>query len=103
MPKSTIPILNKLVDAQEMHRQHPITFIVPSAHNLATIMPGDYVKICRENERFWCKVIGGVGKFLVGEVDVPLVNEGNADINKSGTRVRFEHRHVYEIMRPPVR
>jgi hypothetical protein len=48
-------------------------------------------------------VIGGVGKFLVGEVDVPLVNEGNADINKSGMRVRFEHRHVYEIMRPPVR
>lgn len=96
-----VPLLTKLVDAQEMHRQHPDTFEVPSAHELATIKPGDYVKVCRGNERFWCRVDGAAGKYLISTVDTPLVNEENADINIPGLRVRIEHRHIYSIMRPP--
>src|ERR1700704_6669396 len=90
-----IPILGGLVDAQEMHRQNPTTFEVPSQHELALIKPGDWVKICRANERFWCNVVGSRGKYLIGAVDAPLVNDDNADINVSGKLVRFQHRHIY--------
>lgn len=101
MAKSAIRVLDKLIDAQEMHRQNPITFAVPSAHDLALIQPDDWVKICREGERFWCKVIGAAGKHLIGEVDAPLVNPDNQDINVAGMRVRFEYRHICQIIRPP--
>lgn len=100
MPK-VFPVLTKLVDAQKMHRQHPDSFEVPSQHELACIKPGDYAKVCRHGERFWIKVLGATGKYLIGEVDVPLVVEDNADINRPWMRVRFEHRHIYTIMSPP--
>ena len=98
---ASIPILSKLADAQTMHREHPETFDAPDAQELAAIKPGDWVKICREGERFWCKVVGAKGKYLIGAVDAPLVNSGNADINEPGKLVRFECRRVYTIMPPP--
>lgn len=100
MAKNSIPLLNKLTDAQEMQRQHPATFSAPSESELALVTRGDWVKICREGERFWVKVVAGIGKSLIGDVDSMLVNEGNADL-AHGTRVRFEYRHIYQIMHPP--
>jgi len=97
---ATIPILSKLIDAQQMHREYPDSFEVPSAHTLALIKPGDYVKVCREDERFWCKVLGGSGRYLIEEVENELVMPANAHINV-GQRVRFEHRHIYVVMTPP--
>ena len=98
---SVIPILTGLIDAQQMQRQHPATFSAPSEHELGVIVPGDYVKICRAGERFWCKILGARGKHLIGEVDTPLVNDGNSDINIAGLRVRFESRYIYQILKPP--
>ena len=99
--RATIPILNKLVDAQAMHREHPDTFDAPSDAELAAIKPGDWVKICREGERFWCRIVGAKGKHLIGAIDAPLVVAENADISVPGRIVRFEYRHVYTIMEPP--
>jgi len=93
---ATIPILSKLVDAQEMHRQHPDTFEVPSDHELMTIVPGNFVKVSRNNERFWLRVIGASGKYLIGSVDSMLVSNPGID---HGKIVRFEHRHIYTVMR----
>ena len=46
-------------------------------------------------------MVGAKGKYLIGAVDAPLVNSGNADINEPGKLVRFEYRRVYTIMPPP--
>jgi len=44
---ATYPIMRGLTDAQQMHLDHPDTFEAPSAHELATIMPGDMIKVCQ--------------------------------------------------------
>jgi len=97
---STIPKLTKLGDAQEMHRDSPETFEAPDAHELATILPGYFVKVCRSNERFWLRVIGASGKYLIGAVDAMLVEKDNQHLTL-GKVVRFEARHIYTIMHPP--
>jgi hypothetical protein len=92
---ATIPILSKLVDAQEMHRQYPETFDAPSQSDIALIVPDTWVKICRNSERFWVRVIGARGKYLIGEIDSMLVQ--NPDL-QLGQVVRFEPRHLFAIM-----
>jgi len=96
---ANITKLTKLVDAQAMARQHPDNFRVPSPHELAMIVPGTYVKVCRAQERFWIQIRGGNGKYLFGLVDFPLVDERNDDV--PGGLVRIEHRHIYEILQVP--
>jgi hypothetical protein len=95
-----IPILTRLVDAQEMHRQYPDTFEAPTDHELATIRPGQFIKVCRDGERFWLAVTGASGRYLIASIANPLVTSGNARL-AMGKAVRVEPRHVYSIMNPP--
>jgi hypothetical protein len=97
---ATIPIMTKLEDAQALHAEFPDTFQAPDAHELATINPGDFVKVCRCRERFWLRVIGASGRYLIGEVDAMTVEPENRHLTL-GKRVKFETRHVYTIMTPP--
>jgi hypothetical protein len=81
-----------LVDAQAMARAHPNTFDAPAQGELFQIMPGDFVKVCRNNERFWIEVTGRNGDMIVGAVANALV------FNRLKTVTR-RLRHVFAVRR----
>lgn len=67
------PENNKLVDAQAMARLYPGRFNAPPKQDLDRIRPGDNVKVCLNDERFWCKVIEVKGDQLYTRVNNDLV------------------------------
>jgi len=90
----------KIIDAQEMHRQHPDTFGGPTPAELDLIEVGDIVKIGFAGpdggERFWVEVLGFKGSGFSGRVDNELyhVDKHGLDANDW---VFFECRHVLDI------
>jgi hypothetical protein len=90
-----------LVDAQEMHREHPDTFWAPDEELLARIKPGDCVKVCDGAERFWVTVTAVNGDDIVGIVENMLIGGLlEADFSHGlqlRDRIEFEKRHVFEI------
>lgn len=95
-----------MLDAQELARLHPKTFEAPSQGDLATLKPGDFVKICVEvikedgapgrGERFWVRLTK-VGETLTGTIDNELLF---TDLHGLVLRdeISFERRHVYNFM-----
>lgn len=83
------------VDAQEMHRKYSHCFEVPSDSALNSLVIGDYVKICEDNERFWVELIEVNGKNLSGRVDNDLFFPHDF---KCDDIVHFETRHIYDIL-----
>lgn len=67
------PENNKLVNAQAMARMYPGRFNAPTIDDLNRIRPGDNVKVCLNDERFWCKVIEVKGDTLYTRVNNDLV------------------------------
>ena len=47
---------NQLVNAFEMSLKYP-NFFVPKKEDLDKLNRGDFVKVCYDNERFWCRII----------------------------------------------
>jgi uncharacterized protein YegJ (DUF2314 family) len=87
----------KLTDAQEMHRQYPVTFQVPTEAELDAIKPGDCVKAgfidATGEERMWVLVLGTEGDRILGTlnnypVETPM---------EFGQPVNMERRHVCAI------
>lgn len=85
----------ELIDAQEMHRNHPETFEVPSKSELETIQEGTYVKICDGDERFWVQVTKIDGSTIQGTVSNDLVFEKPYNY---GDLVEFHQKNVYGIL-----
>jgi len=86
-------ITNWLSDAQEMHTQHPDTFWAPSTEELDAIKPDMHVKICDNEQRFWCTVKSTSGAHVVGVV---ADQTGHEDRGYGfGQNVTFEKRFVY--------
>lgn len=83
------------VDAQEMAKKHPDTFGCPSQNELSAIKVGYNVKVSYNNERFWVLVKKINGDEVVGQVDNDLVLEQPFSC---GNLIRFEKRHVYDIL-----
>lgn len=85
---ATIRLMTRLTDAQDMHQRHPQTFEAPSAHELATLAPGDMIKVCQTTrgwgERIWVEVKGASGKYLIV-------------MTEQGQYFRVEARHAYSI------
>ena len=84
----------KFVDAQRMHRLHPDTFWAPCPRMLAALAPGDLVKVCHNNERFWVGLSSVSGDTLVGAIGNDLVLDqpfGYAD------EIEFRKRHVFAV------
>lgn len=90
-------LLDGLTDAQQMAKLHPKTFWAPSAEDLSEIAPGDLVKICRNEERFWVIVTKVTAATIAGEVNNHLTN--NPDL-PAGAPVRFKRCNVFIIERP---
>lgn len=87
----------KFVDAQEMKRQYPDKFFAPDIEELVRIQPGDFIKVCTENERFWVEVISVEDGVITGRVDNDLITQ----TLRFNDVISLEPRHVYDIMPPP--
>jgi hypothetical protein len=88
----------KLVDAQEMARQHPDTFEVPSGAELRKLRKGDLVKVSNHAERFWVEIVSRDGDLFVGRVDNFLAGTVSHD-----DLIEFHVCNVYDILPPPHR
>lgn len=88
-----------LTDAQEMHRQNPTTFEVPSTEELAAVNVGYFAKVCADPERFWVRVTGRTGSTLYGIIDNDLLRSETHGLH-CGELVEFEERHIYAIQLP---
>lgn len=84
------------VDAQEMHLKHIETFEVPDAIELENLVPGVYVKICHNNERFWICLTNINKSLLSGKVDNTLISEHPF---KYDDIIEFEKRHVFAVLK----
>ncbi|QZI85803.1 hypothetical protein CPT_Summit_152 [Stenotrophomonas phage Summit] len=95
-----------LKDCQQMHKEHPETFEVPSQQELHQLQAGDFVKLIfvnakspnTPNERMWVKVtkVGMDGGH--GELNNDPVFYHPSQL-KCDDRVDFELKHVAGILR----
>jgi hypothetical protein len=83
--------LDRLLDAQAQAKLTPKTFSVPDYEDLT---PNGYVKVCRNDERFWLHVLEIDGLLIRGAVANELI--GNPDL-QLGQVIQVEWRHVYQI------
>lgn len=88
--------LTNLVDAAQMARVHPDTFSVPDGRSIVALKPGDFVKVCRNDERFWVELTEVSGGWLVGKVANQLFVDLNPDLGL-GDPVCVRPCHVFDI------
>ena len=62
-------IAEYLVDAQEQRRLYPDTFWAPDEAKLANAKPGDFMKICDNEQRFWTIVVSADATHITARVD----------------------------------
>ena len=85
----------RLVDAEAMHGKYPETFDLPAGRS--GLVPGNLVKLSFGNlERMWVRVVKVNLKPKVSYEGV-LMNEPILTCLRSGQRICFEPRHVFEI------
>lgn len=87
-------VINGLIDAQSMALKHPDTFEAPSIEDLGRLSAGDWVKVCRNNERFWVAVIDVADGFITGKVDNHLISNRIP----VGTEIFFRAKNVFEFL-----
>jgi hypothetical protein len=80
-------------DAQQVHREHPDTFDVPSDKELSEIQPGSIVKVCSGGERFWAEVKSIKDGVITAVVDNDLIQKKL----RFGDVIRFQTKNVYDI------
>lgn len=96
-----------LSDAAQLAAENPSTFTRPPSDALARIQTGDLVKLCftpapepkgpEKSERMWCMVESRKGDHCIGK----LANHPVFVPAKWGDAVRFELRHVYDLIHGP--
>lgn len=89
-----------LTDAQNMAKQHQVTFAVPEWAALHSLKTGDFVKICCMGERFWVEITRITPHWHEGTVDNKLVNTEDHQLIE-GDLVAFEAKNVYAILKHP--
>lgn len=84
-----------MVNAQRLARLHPDTFEVPAYWELQLLKVGDDIKVCSNNERFWVRITGIIGKTITGIVSNNLwFNE-----LKFGDVIEVRFSNVFDIIR----
>lgn len=83
----------KFVNAQEMHKQYPVTFEVPSKEDLDRLEIGDIVKVSAYNERFWVSIIDIDKSQITAIVNNYLITSKL----RYGDFIRFGLENVYSI------
>lgn len=89
-------IADQFTDAQFMRIKNPDTFEAPNYEELNALKKGDFVKVCRSPERFWCEVLKIEGETIEGRVDNELIHGEELGFNYNDI-INFEHRHIYAI------
>lgn len=84
-----------LIDAKALAKKHPNTFFVPKDALVKKLKPGDFVKVARNNERFWLRLTGWVGKRWHGTVANHLIN--NDDL-AHGDAIFFTKKNIYDVL-----
>jgi hypothetical protein len=87
--------LTNLLDAVALHIAHPDTFEIPDDARLDRLQSDDWVKICRNNERFWVQISDCYGETITGTVKNELLCNDDLPV---GTPVMFDRRHVYDVV-----
>lgn len=85
----------KFVNAQEMAKKHPDSFEVPSQLEIDCLKIGDYVKVCVDKERFWNEVIDITPNWIYAKVANELIH---VDL-RQGNIIRFQNKHIYDIIK----
>lgn len=84
------------MDAQQMHQDFPELFKVPSQEKLDKLAPGDLVKICADEERFWVRVKTVEAEKVTGIIYSDLVLTGYHGL-KANDEIEFLKKHIYMI------
>ncbi len=82
------------VDAPQKAREHPETYYVVSICELASLKPGDLVKVSTCGERFWAKVQSIDGDTITGQITNYLALEEHG--LKFGDIITLEKRHIHD-------
>ncbi len=92
-----------LMDAQARHAEHPTSFAVPFAWEIAGVRRGDYVKVAVEaegeggsGERFWTWLVERRGDAFTALVSNHLICTDEHGL-ALGDRITFQARHVLEV------
>lgn len=91
-PKS----ISGLVNARLMAFEYPDTFFLPKDSDIRKLRTGDFVKLSRNNERFWVQITGYVGRKWHGTVANKLAN--NQDIGY-GDKIYFMKKNIYDTVK----
>jgi len=88
----------EFVNAREMAANHPKTFCVPTEKEMEDLKPGDFVKVCLNEERFWCEVVhfNKETEAVTGFVSNELLF---SDLSH-GDEIVFKFENVYDILKP---
>ena len=84
-------------DAQQLAKKYPDTFYAPDESRLSQIKPGDFIKVCALNERFWVEVTAIENERIEGKVANDLLMDGL----RFDDAICVEQRHVYDILSTP--
>jgi hypothetical protein len=85
-----------LINAQQMHRDYPDTFDVPTKDELRKIDIHQYVKVSNGKERFWVQICDKLTRgYFRGVVMNRLIFFTNYTI---GDVIQFHERHIYNIL-----
>ena len=86
--------MTEFMDAQQLALDHPDTFQAPELSMLqVTVVPGDYVKVATNKERFWVKVVAVFDGLIKAKVSNELVN-GEFYF---GEPVVISHKNIYML------
>lgn len=84
-----------IIDYQQLHKDFPQTFEVPTQQALDNITKGDLVKICVDNERFWVRVETIQDEKVTGHIYSDLIHTSHG--LKANDHIEFEKKNVYKI------
>lgn len=84
----------RFVNAQKMKKQYPDSFYGPATKDLEALKPGDFVKVCAYQERFWAEVLEIEGQNVTARIDNDLIT-----IKLSyNEKISFQKDHIYDII-----
>lgn len=87
-------ISKNLIDAKQASINSPSTFDYPERY-IKSLVPGNFVKICHNEERFWVELLDVDGDELSGRIDNDLVMPQPF---KCDDLITFEKRHIYQVL-----
>jgi hypothetical protein len=92
--RSTPRKIKGLVNARLLAFEFPETFVTPSDAVIKKLKPGDFVKVARNNERFWVRIDGFVGRRWHGTIDNYLINQSDIEY---GDKIYFMRKNIYDV------